>query len=590
MKSSSEDRLDGSRTIKQEFSAIDNQPGLKVPVEDGSGAEGADYGIPCASSTAPSSESKPENGQRNSNAEPGETKPAQPRRQRQRNSLTKAELQSAYRELKDNLAREVQQNKRLTRKVENLRREELKRAARYEMTLTPDGTVNRKLKSIFRKTRSWLESWALPKGAVSLRNLHEAVRTHGQNDSTCLMSERALRALQSGKLPPEEIFNMVLNMTILEKTFLRPFAYLRRDTTNEQESDIEDALKWTVELASRDSSNGGNSLRAAIIRALDAPHWPQDQGVSALSRSANMKTYRNIYCVARTNDVLARYRHFLSKQPDKKAENLRHKELLSIFVSAMELSSTLAAENPKIKVHFLSDMLNERYTTQHKSLWPSPALNLATSEQDDDGLDPRVIGLEGRPIDMVIEPLVTREGDARGENYEMSTVLHKAMVWMVKDDDLTEADRIRLQQRSEPRTTADEVLTDTDGNSDSAQLQYNLRKRKYPSDATPAAGRDDGATMAGKYSRHGTPSSVPNRLQDYYTSARPGSAPPSSPAASACRTLGSARKLSNSSMVIDQSLQLSMSKWREISKNHTKDEEEDPDWLPQKKQRRDEFN
>ncbi|KAJ4507998.1 hypothetical protein HRR80_006042 [Exophiala dermatitidis] len=491
----------------------------------------------------------------------------------------------------DGLAREIQQNKRLTRKVDNLRREELKRAARYEMTLTPDGNVSRKLKSIFRKTRSWLESWALQDlGAESLKNLEAAVRTRAQNDSTCLMSERALCALQSGQLPPEEVFNMVINMTIMEKTFLRPFAYL---TTNEQETDIEDALKWTVELASRDSSNGGNSLRAAIIRALDAPHWPQDQEISPRSRSTNMKEYRSTYCVARTNDFLARHRHFLRKESDKKSENLRHKELLSIFVSAMELSSTLAAENPKIKIHFLANMLDARYTTQHKSLRPSDALNLATSEQDDDGLDPWAIGLEGQPIDMVIEPLVTREGDAGGENYNLSTVLHKAMVWMVKDDDLTEADRVRLQQRSEPQTAADVVLTDTYRNPDSAQRQHNLRKRKYSSDAAPAASRDDGAAVAGKYSRHGTPSSVPNRLQGnytVYTSARPDSAPPSSPVASTRSTLGSGRDLPNSNMVIDQSLRLSMSMWHEISKNIAKDEEEDPDWLPQKKQRRDEFN
>lgn len=95
MKSSSEGRLDGSRSIKQEFPAIDNQPGLNVPVEDGSAAEGADFGSPCASSTAPSFESNPQTGRRDSNAEPGETEPARPRRRRQTKPLTKAELQSA---------------------------------------------------------------------------------------------------------------------------------------------------------------------------------------------------------------------------------------------------------------------------------------------------------------------------------------------------------------------------------------------------------------------------------------------------------------------------------------------------------------
>lgn len=118
-------------------------------------------------------------------------------------------------------------------------------------------------------------------------------------------------------------------------------------------------------------------------------------------------------------------------------EGTRQRKLLGIVEQAMQLSSILSQQNPEVRFSFLND-LPEAFRLKSPRFTPHLELNLGGDDEDDEVEDPKVLALIGRPVDMVVEPSIARFGDKFGNDYERGKVLRRGVVWMVKDEHLSD--------------------------------------------------------------------------------------------------------------------------------------------------------
>ena len=110
-------------------------------------------------------------------------------------------------------------------------------------------------------------------------------------------------------------------------------------------------------------------------------------------------------------------------------------KLHSIVRGFVEAGIRINAQNPRTSTLFRNKMVKYRFADEDPRFKACRALKL--QEDEGDGFpNAREAGLEGRGIDLVVEPGIVRVGDKDGINYDRPKVLIKAFVWMVRDEDL----------------------------------------------------------------------------------------------------------------------------------------------------------
>lgn len=72
----------------------------------------------------------------------------------------------------------------------------------------------------------------------------------------------------------------------------------------------------------------------------------------------------------------------------------------------------------------------------HPQFNPHRGLKIEDADDEADGDDPILLSINGRPLDLVIEPAVLRYGNQDGKCYDKFKVLHKGTVWVVSDGNL----------------------------------------------------------------------------------------------------------------------------------------------------------
>jgi hypothetical protein len=114
----------------------------------------------------------------------------------------------------------------------------------------------------------------------------------------------------------------------------------------------------------------------------------------------------------------------------------RDGELYEVVKRFLNASIELNSQYPCVKLSFRYGLRVFKFTLGHPLFVAHRSLKL-TEDPGDDCPTAEEAGLAGRPIDMVVEPLVRRLGDADGENYDNERELLKAVVWMARPEDST---------------------------------------------------------------------------------------------------------------------------------------------------------
>jgi hypothetical protein len=115
----------------------------------------------------------------------------------------------------------------------------------------------------------------------------------------------------------------------------------------------------------------------------------------------------------------------------------RATELSNVVQSFFKASLDLHSQNPALRSCWRQSLLESNFQLGHKSYRPHRALRLKEDE-DDGGVDAEKAGFLSRKIDLAIEPVILRYGDAEGNDMEHHRVVHKAVVWMIHTDERKE--------------------------------------------------------------------------------------------------------------------------------------------------------
>ena len=131
---------------------------------------------------------------------------------------------------------------------------------------------------------------------------------------------------------------------------------------------------------------------------------------------------------------------------------VRSAQLQSIVRNFIEAGIRTNAQNPRTSTFFRDKLLGCKFAQEDHQFEPHRALKLQEDE-DDDFPNAREAGLEGRGIDLVDEPAIVRIGDKDGLIYDKPNVLIKAVVWMVRDEDLRNSVFAQPNRATESHTT-----------------------------------------------------------------------------------------------------------------------------------------
>lgn len=178
-------------------------------------------------------------------------------------------------------------------------------------------------------------------------------------------------------------------------------------------------------------------LRASILRAVDNPFAQAVTQQSPSSREQQVQKMREARCefVARKfiNNHISLFR------PIEQADiRKRFKTFTDLVRAALNLSASLAACYPHVGPLFLDNLRRRRFRTSATEYSPHRSLKLREDSGDVEGRDPKEIGILGRYLDLVVEPIIMRSGDQNGVNYTVKTLIRRGVVWVVPA-----ADRIR---------------------------------------------------------------------------------------------------------------------------------------------------
>jgi hypothetical protein len=176
-------------------------------------------------------------------------------------------------------------------------------------------------------------------------------------------------------------------------------------------------------------------LRADILRALEPPVAPTAQQQPISAQGQIMQRLRDEYCLAICTRFFDTYEPLFKKIGEADREKRKH-EFLESMTDTLRLSSALAVQYPKVAAFFGHKMRTLPFALGHDWYRPHRAMKLRETEDHADGLGPKEIGVQGKLLDLVIEPLLLRRGDQDGKHYDKQKVLHQAVVWVVPDADL----------------------------------------------------------------------------------------------------------------------------------------------------------
>ncbi|KIV85371.1 hypothetical protein PV11_01071 [Exophiala sideris] len=321
---------------------------------------------------------------------------------------------------------------------EKLHTERLQLVGKDVFPVEPDDIVSAELQDIFSETMAFSKQWSWYEWSTARQPIPKEVvrRLQASDCIEQIASERCILAMQNQKIAPNIVLNAVLNHVVCESTFGRPFAHLLRDVTDVSNSQVEDSLDFVMEFAKGGAATSGaikaeQKLKVGILRGIHFATGTAQQ--SPFSSGARMGQYYETYCNAITGNCLDRCAPLL-RDVSREELSWREEGLSSIVKLAWRLSQRLAVQYPYVDVSSLKLLEEEHFMQGHPKFAAHRGMKLKDAE-DDSGHDPQDIGIHGKKIDLVIEPLLQRYGDANGENYSTTKILYKAMVWVVPPTD-----------------------------------------------------------------------------------------------------------------------------------------------------------
>ncbi|KEF59306.1 uncharacterized protein A1O9_04150 [Exophiala aquamarina CBS 119918] len=343
-----------------------------------------------------------------------------------------------FQELSDQLQAANEKNRDLERTFREIQDEQLRLIGKDKIPCEPDSEVSADLAKIFRSSKSWASRWSIADWTdLSDSEIGGIISCVRKVADEPLATERFTKLMESKQVPPRMITNALINRFICHFTLQSPFKHLLWNEHDQNDSTVETASKGAA-----------NKLRVNILRAIDRPRstaepqYPSTESDKAIHRRAAM------HCGKVTLWILSQSNLLLRPVEQDQQRTHRYIELLTIVTDALSLSRSLSHQYPFIGVFFLDDeeMKNQLFKINHPVFQAHRGMKLREDEEDDDGHDPRDLGILDWPLDFVVEPCIKRAGDDEGENYEDSKILHKAIVWMVSDAELNQSTRIQRKK------------------------------------------------------------------------------------------------------------------------------------------------
>lgn len=162
----------------------------------------------------------------------------------------KKRLQASKSELSNKLKSKKQKLQELENKLQKLQDERLENAVSHELPPIPDEEVNKRLGKIFLDTKGLSNRWVIGTWRQIDEKSHSEMMVKLETMSPQpLWSRRMNHAIKEKKIAPKIIVNTIINASLCNETFFRPFAYLRKPDSKLANGVIEDSLKWLIETA-----------------------------------------------------------------------------------------------------------------------------------------------------------------------------------------------------------------------------------------------------------------------------------------------------------------------------------------------------
>ena len=123
---------------------------------------------------------------------------------------------------------------------------------------------------------------------------------------------------------------------------------------------------------------------------------------------------------------------------------IRERELVEITRRFIRASVALLAQYPWLELRFRGSLMDVGFCLQHPLFTWHRAMKLKEEDddQDDDRPDAYQAGIEGKQLDLIVEPTVVRHGEKDGTAYDNERFLLKATAWEVKPEDLEGKSRV----------------------------------------------------------------------------------------------------------------------------------------------------
>ncbi|KAK7900838.1 hypothetical protein LTR67_003122 [Exophiala xenobiotica] len=354
-------------------------------------------------------------------------------------------LREANSKICEELEKRDQKVRELEGDLRKLQNEKLDRLVTDTVPSLPDDMIAQELQKFFRGTRGFVTRWAIPNWDLVDNPRHQNINRYLQDASKRDFASWSVRhAVREKKIAPKIILNALINELICNATLQRPFAHLRRDEKGQGDHAVESVMEWLVGIASADSGSEGtaNIIQTNFLRALETPLPTEGQQVLHGDRIRSMNRLREAHYSITCTNLLSELGAML-KDISHEDQEKRGGELRKLIKDIGELSSTLSLQYPLIDAQFLSYFTSHTFQSEHELFCAHRGLKLKEDEDDHDGRDPEEIGMVGRRLDLVIEPLVLRRGDTDGKHYNLPKVILKAVVWVLLPRDTEESGRLR---------------------------------------------------------------------------------------------------------------------------------------------------
>ncbi|KIW56275.1 hypothetical protein PV05_04945 [Exophiala xenobiotica] len=349
----------------------------------------------------------------------------------------KAEQKKTIRQLREELEESNKNVSQLEQDNEKLYNERMRLVGKDAFPPEPDDAVSSELCEIFAETMSFSKRWCLGKWSEldEAQNKQVLVLLQDHKSIVNNASARCVLAVQQGKIAPSVVLQALVNCVICMATFQRPFAHLRIDTNDVSDDRVETSMKFMLDLAraskdQADAPKAAHKLRADILRAIQTAPSASSERPSYREQELKMREFHDQYCTLTTNSFLHKCEPLLRSLNDDE-EMTRREELLGIVKSAWQLTCRLAVQYFCTEVFFLEHLEAEHFALGHERYKPHRGMKLKEDKNDEFGRDPKKLGILGEQVDLLVEPLIRRTGDHKGNKYDKSKILHKAAVWVV---------------------------------------------------------------------------------------------------------------------------------------------------------------